>query len=131
MDYHGAIVLVRLLTKFTARTVALLVVAILVAPAITECAAWAISASGRHACCANRGMASETSMRPCCGMSQQSSEAAPTETQTVRTPLKLIAPQFASVAASFSSRALTLGDSSSLHRASVVPLYLQQASLLI
>jgi hypothetical protein len=115
------------------RTAALVVVGVLVAPAIAECAGWSSSAVGRHACCRDRGaMATETSMRACCGMSEQSSETAPPETQAARTPLQLLAPHFVPVAlSSFSSHALVPGVSSSLRRAAIVPLYLQQASLLI
>jgi hypothetical protein len=115
------------------RTAALFVVGALVAPAIAECAGWSSSAVGRHACCRDRGaMATETSMRACCGMSEQSSETAPPETQAARTPLKLFGPHVVPMAVSaFASRTLLPGESSSLRRASVVPLYLQQASLLI
>jgi len=143
MDSAGARGPARSLTKFTIRTaalrtaaprtVALFIVVVLLAPAITECAGWSLSAAGRHACCRDRGaMATETSMRACCGMSEESSETAPPETQAARTPLQLLVPHFVPVAlSSFSSHALLPGVSSSLRRASVVPLYLQQASLLI
>jgi len=115
------------------RTAALVVVGVLVAPAITECAGWSLSAAGRHACCRDRGaMATETSMRACCGMSEQSSETATPEIQAARTPLKLLGPDVVPMGVSvFTSRALLPGEWSSLRRAAVVPLYLQQASLLI
>jgi hypothetical protein len=114
------------------RTAALLVVGILVVPAITECAGWTAAAS-RHACCANRdGTARETSLKACCGMSEQSDEAAPPETQPTRTSLKLLSPHVAPIAVSpLASRVLLPGESFSPRRAAVVPLYLQQASLLI
>ena len=65
-------------------------------------------------------------------MSEQSNETTPPETQAARTPLKLLGPHFVPVAvSSLSSRTVLPGESSSLRRASVVPLYLQQASLLI
>jgi hypothetical protein len=77
-------------------------------------------------------MAPETSMKACCGMSEQSNEAAPPETQNTRAPLKLLGAHFAPVALSpFASRTVVPGDTSSSRRAAVVPLYLQQASLLI
>ena len=115
------------------RLVALFVVGVLVTPAIAECAGWAASAVGRHACCAKRaGMASETTMKACCGMSQQSTEAAPGETQITRTSLKLLGAHFISIpASSVSSRTLILGDLPAPRRPAAVPLYLQQASLLI
>jgi hypothetical protein len=65
-------------------------------------------------------------------MSGQSNEAAPPDTQITRTPLKLLGAHFAFVTVSTpSSRTLIPGELSSLRRAAVVPLYLQQASLLI
>jgi hypothetical protein len=116
---------------FALRTVAVCVIGILVVPAIAECAGWTAAAT-RHSCCANRGgTVPETSLKACCGMSEQSDEATPTETRITRTPLKLLSPHVAPFAVSFSSRALLPGESSSVRRASVVPLYLQQASLLI
>jgi hypothetical protein len=136
MDSAGARALVRSLTKIAPRalalrTAALVVVGALVVPAITECAGWIAAANG-HSCCANRGgMAAETSLKACCGVSEQSNEATPTETQTTRTPLKLLSPHFAPAVAPFSSRTLLPGEPSSLRRAAFVPLYLQQASLLI
>ena len=76
MGYHGVIVPVKLLTKAGRlkasgyrpmhRLIAVLVIGVLVAPALTECAGWAASAAGRHVCCANRdGMASDTSVTAC------------------------------------------------------------------
>ena len=65
-------------------------------------------------------------------MTDQSAETAPAETQITRTPVKLFGPHFAPVDVStFSSRTLGLSESPGFVRASVVPLYLQQASLLI
>jgi hypothetical protein len=126
-----------LLTKIALRTVALrtaalVVVGVMVAPAIAECAGWT-SAVGRHACCRDRGpLAPETRMTNCCAMSEQSTDGAPPETSPARTPLKLLSPHLAPVAlSSFSSHAVLPGESCSLRRASVVPLYLQQAPLLI
>jgi hypothetical protein len=113
------------------RLVAVLVIGVLVAPALTECAGWAASAAGRHVCCANRdGMAPETSVTACCGMSEQSSDAAPTETQGARPSLKLLAPHFAALVDPGAVRAPIPVDSFAARRAAV-PLYLQQVSLLI
>jgi len=114
------------------RTIAVCIVGLLVAPAIIESAGWS-SSGGRHACCRDRGpLAPETRMTNCCAMSEQSNEGAPPETQSVRTPLKLLAPHFVAVALStFSSRTFLPGESSSWRRTAFVPLYLQQASLLI
>jgi hypothetical protein len=113
------------------RAVALLVVAVLVGPAITECVGWA-SAYGRHACCANLGgLASETTLTPCCGRSEQSNDAAPPETQAAGPSLKLLAPHFAEFADPGAMRAPIPVESFAARRAAVVPLYLQQASLLI
>lgn len=130
MDCHGALVPVRSLTKI--RVVALVVVGFLVAPAITECAGWAASATGRHICCGNRGgMASETRMTDCCAMSEQSSDTAPPETQASRPSLKLLTPHFVPVVDIGALRAPIPDESFTARRAPVVPLYLQQASLLI
>ena len=148
MDSAGARAPVRSLTRFiiriaalravaprtaALRSVALFIVVALVAPAIVECAGWSSSAVGRHACCRDRGpLAPETRMTNCCAMSEQSNEGAPPETQPVRTPLKLLGPHVVPVALSgVSSRTLLPGESSWLRRAAIVPLYLQQASLLI
>jgi hypothetical protein len=114
------------------RTAALLLVGVLVVPAITDCAGWAVSAFGRHACCANRGdMAPETTMRACCGMSEQSNDTAPPETQAAGPSLKLLAPHFAVLVDRGAMRVPIPVESSAARRAAVVPLYLQQASLLI
>lgn len=115
------------------RLAALLVVGVLVAPAMTECAGWASSAAGRHACCANRGdMAPETSMTDCCSMSNQSTEGAPTDAQPIRPSLKLLGPQFTHLSDIFSPPRSTLFvDWAIAQRAACVPLYLRQASLLI
>jgi hypothetical protein len=124
MDCHGATAPVRLLTN---RLVAVLVIGVLAVPAIAECAGWA---AGRHPCCANRGgMAPETALTPCCGMSEQSNDAAPPETQTAGPSLKLLTPHFAALADPGAVRMPV--ESSAARRAAVVPLYLQQASLLI
>jgi hypothetical protein len=65
-------------------------------------------------------------------MSEQSDDAAPPETRLTRTSVKLLSPHFAPFAVSACSSHTGLpGESSSLRRAAVVPLYLQQASLLI
>ena len=104
-------------------------VGVLVAPAIAECAGWA---AGRHPCCANRGgMASETALTPCCGMSEQSNDAAPPETQAAGPSLKLLAPHFAAFVDPGAVRMPIPVESFAARRAAVVPLYLQQASLLI
>src|SRR5688572_20296650 len=80
------------------RLIALLVVGVFVVPAVTECAMWAASAAGAHACCAKRGsLAPETTMTACCGMSQQANDAAPPEQQAGRPSLKLLASPFASL----------------------------------
>jgi hypothetical protein len=130
---------VRSLTKFgnrtaaprTAplRTVALLIVGVLVAPAFTECVGWA---AGRHACCANRGgMDPETALTPCCGMSEQSNDAAPPEARAAGSSLKLLVPHFAVLVDPGALRLPIPVESFAARRAAVVPLYLQQASLLI
>jgi hypothetical protein len=115
------------------RLVAVFVVGVIVAPAIIECAGWSVSAAGRHACCRDRGpLAPDTRMTNCCAMSEQSNDGAPPENQPARTPLKLFAPHFVTVAlSSMSARPLLPGESSLLRRAAAVPLYLRQASLLI
>ena len=76
-------------------------------------------------------MTPETSLKACCGVSEQSNEATPTETQTTRTPLKLLSPHFAPTVSPYLSRTFLPGEPSSPRRAAFVPLYLQQASLLI
>ena len=121
------------MTKIALRTVALCLVGVILAPAIGECAGWSASEAGRHICCMNRsGTVPETSLRNCCGMTEQSSEAAPPEIQITRTPLKLLGAHFVPVAVSpLSSRTLLPGELSSARRPAIVPLYLQQASLLI
>ena len=112
------------------RLVALFVVGVIMAPAIGECAGWAASAAGRHACCAKRGtMVPETSLTACCGMSEESSETAPAQTQITRTSLKFDS-HFVAIAVLTPSPS-ALPDSPALRRGSPVPLYLQQASLLI
>jgi hypothetical protein len=120
-----------LLTKSLAlRTLALFIVGVLMAPAISECAGWSASAAGRHVCCADRGgLAPETSVADCCAMSDSSSNAAPPETQATRTPIKLLGLHVALV--SDSSAARTPIPTETSRRASGVPLYLRQASLLI
>jgi hypothetical protein len=126
---------VRLLTKFATRiaahrAVALLIVGVLVAPAITECAGWSASAAGRHVCCADRGgLAPETSVTDCCAMSEPSSNATAPETQAARTPLKSLGLHFTLVSDSGTSHTPIPAETS--RRASGVPLYLRQASLLI
>ena len=113
------------------RFAALLVIGVLVAPAITECVGL-VSAGGRHACCANLGgMASETTLTPCCGRSEQSNDAAPPETQAAGPSLKLLAPHFVEFADPGAMRAPIPVESFAVRRAAVVPLYLQQSSLLI
>jgi hypothetical protein len=119
------------LTKYTIRLIALLAVGVLLEPTITECAAWAASAAGSHACCANSGMAPETALTPCCGMSEQSNDAAPPETRAAGPSLKLLAPLFAALVDPGAVRMPIPVESSAARRAAVVPLYLRQASLLI
>ncbi len=147
MGFRGVPDPVRLLTKLgrlkasgyqrmhcsaALRTVALLVVAVLVGPAITECAGWAVSAAGRHLCCGNRGgMASETRMTECCAKPAQSNDATPPETQTARPVLTLLGPHFVPAGDTFAARTPVPCDTFVSRRAAVVPLYLQQASLLI
>ena len=111
------------------RTAALVLVGILVVPAITECVGWA---AGRHPCCTNRaGMATETALTPCCGMSEQSNDTAPPETQAAGPSLKLLAPHLATLVDPGAVRVPIPVESFAARRAVVVPLYLQQASLLI
>jgi hypothetical protein len=118
------------LTKFTARIIALSVVAVMVGPAITECAGWSMSAAGRHVCCADRGLpAPETNIAACCGMSDTAGSPTPSETQAARPPVK--SPGLPVVLLTDSSAARTPVPTESLRRAAVVPLYLRQASLLI
>lgn len=111
------------------RLAAFLVIGVLVVPAITDCVGWA---TGRHACCANRGgLAPQTALTPCCGMSEQSNDAAPPEAQAAGPSLKLLAPDFAVLVDPGAMRVPILVESSAARRAPIVPLYLQQASLLI
>jgi hypothetical protein len=118
-----------LLTKFSLRLFALVVVAVIVAPAITECTAWAILA--RHACCANRdGLPSETSMTSCCGMSQQSTDSTLPDAQSIRAALKPVAQPVTSPVDLPGFHTVRRLDSV-VARPATVPLYLQQASLLI
>ena len=117
----------RLLTKF----VAVLVVAVLVAPALTECAGWATSAAGRHICCGTRGgMAPETRITDCCAMSEQSNDATPPDAQIARPVLKLVNLPFVPFDTLAPRTPISVGDGAA-RRAGVVPLYLRQASLLI
>ena len=126
MDCRGATGPVRLLIN---RLVAVLVIGVLAVPAIIECAGWA---AGRHPCCVNRGgMAPETALTPCCGMSEQSNDAAPPETQAAGRALKLLTPHFAALVDPGAVRVPIPVESFAARRAAVVPLYLQQASLLI
>ena len=116
------------------RFMALIFAGLLVAPAIAECAGWALSEAGRHVCCANRGeMASETSMTDCCGISQQSNDAVPPDTQEGRVSFKLLGSPFAQFADLLLSwRSPFFNESSFAPRlTSFVPLYLRQGSLLI
>ena len=131
MDCRGVIAPARSLTRYTVRLIALLVVGVLLEPTITECAAWAVSAAGGHACCANSGMAPETALTPCCGMSEQSNDAAPPEAQAAGPSLKLLSPHFAALVDPGAVRILIPVESFAARSAAVVPLYLQQASLLI
>jgi len=111
------------------RLVAVLVIGVLVAPALSECVGWA---AGRHACCANRGgMDPETALTPCCGMSEQSNDAAPPEARAAGSSLKLLVPHFAVLVDPGALRLPIPVESFAARRAAVVPLYLQQASLLI
>ena len=121
----------RWLTRLAVRIAAALVVGVLVAPAITECAGWA-SAAGRHICCGNRGgMAPETRMTDCCAMSEQSNDAAPPDTQAARPTLTLLNPHIVPVVDPSAVRTPIPVESFAARTASVVPIYLQQASLLI
>jgi len=109
-----------------------LVVTVLVAPALTECVAWAASDAGRHICCGNRGgMAPETRMTDCCAMSEQSNDATPPDAQIARPLLKLTNLHFVSLGDAPVSRVPVTVENVAARRAAVVPLYLQQASLLI
>jgi hypothetical protein len=130
MACRGARAPVRLLTK--QRVLAALVVTVLVAPALTECAGWAVSAAGRHVCCGNRGgMAPETRMTDCCAMSEQSNEATPPDAQSARPFLKLVDLHFLPLADTLAARPPISLEHAAARRAAVVPLYLRQASLLI
>jgi hypothetical protein len=120
------------LTRIALRSVALLLVAVLVVPAIGECAGWIAAAAGRHACCGARGgVAPETSMTDCCTMSDPSSEAGPPELQAARPSLKLLGPLFTPVLTPAVVRVPIPWQSNATPRTPVVPRYLQQASLLI
>ena len=121
---------VRSLTR--QRMLAALVVAVLAAPALTECAGWASSAVGRHICCGDRGgMAPETRMTDCCAMSEQSNDATPPDAPITRPILKLVDLHFAPLADTLVARTrIVVGDLAG-RPAAVVPLYLRQASLLI
>lgn len=116
------------------RSVAGLVVLLLVAPAagpaFAACAGWSASAADRHACCAGRGdLASEASITNCCAASEQSNGGAPPERQAA---LSLLGADVSPVADWFlPSRTPVLTISSASRHATLVPLYLQQASLLI
>ena len=132
MACHGARAPVRLLTK--RRVLAVLVVTVLIAPALTECAGWAVSAAGRHICCGNRGgTAPETRMTDCCAMSEQSNDATPPDAQIARSTLKLVNLQFVPLVDTLAARTpISIPvDDVAARRAAVVPLYLRQASLLI
>ena len=130
MACHGAPVPVRLLTR--RRLLAALVVTVLVAPALTECAGWAVSAAGRHICCGARGgMAPETRMTDCCAMSEQSNDATPPDAQIARPVLKLADLHVVLLADPLAARTPFAIEDVALRRAAVVPLYLRQASLLI
>lgn len=130
MACHGARAPVRLLTK--QRLLVALVVTVLVAPALTECAGWAVSAAGRHICCGNGGgMAPETRMTDCCAVSEQSNDATPPDPQIARGALKLVDLHFVPLADTLAARTPISVEDAAARRAAVVPLYLRQASLLI
>ncbi len=129
MVCRGATVPVRWLTKI--RSVALLVVGILVLPAIVECTNWSAAAEDRHICCKRGESASQTALTDCCAMSPQSNGAAPPETQAVRPPLKLLISHFVPFIDPGVSRVAIPSESLAARPAFVVPLYIQQASLLI
>jgi hypothetical protein len=117
-----------------ARLVAIVLVGALAAPAITECAGWSALAADRHACCAGRGdLASEASVTNCCANSEQSNDVAPPESQAARPLFKhLLGADVSPVADLFlPSRTPLLTVSSAARGAALVPLYLQQTSLLI
>lgn len=130
MACRGARAPVRSLTR--QRLLAALVVTVLVAPALTECAGWAASAVGRHICCANLGeMAPETRMTDCCAMSEQSSSATPPDAPIARPVLKLVDLHSVPLADTLVARTRISADDLAARQAAVVPLYLRQASLLI
>jgi len=131
MDCRGARVPVRSLNK--QRVLAALVMAVLIVPAITECAGWAAFSADRHICCGNRGgMAPDTRMTDCCAMSEQASDATPPDAQIARPMLKLVDLQVVSFDGRLAAHMPTSADVvAAAHRAAVVPLYLRQASLLI
>jgi len=105
----------------------------LAGPAIAECAGWSVSAADRHACCAGRGEpACAANTTNCCAMSEQSNDVTPTESIAARTPLRLLPADISPVAEWFLPRCTpVLTVSSVSRRAALVPLYLQQVSLLI
>lgn len=111
----------------------LLLVAAAAGPAFAACAGWSASAADRHACCAGRGdLASEASITNCCAASEQSNDVAPPESQAALSLLKLLGTDVSPVPDLFlPSHTPVLTVSSAAHRATLVPLYLQQASLLI
>jgi hypothetical protein len=111
---------------------AALVVTVLVAPALTACAGWAVAAAGRHICCGNRdGMASETRMTDCCAMSEPSSDATLPDAQITRPVLKLVALHFVPLGDTLAARTPIPVEDVTARQVAVVPLYLRQASLLI
>ena len=114
------------------RVLAALIVAVLVAPALTECAGWGEFEAGRHICCGNRGgMASESRMTDCCAMSQPSTDATPPDAQMARPMLKLVDLQFVPLGDGLAARTPVSVEDGAARRAAVVPLYLRPASLLI
>ena len=129
MACRGATVPVRWLTKI--RSVTLLVVGILVLPAIVECTGWSAATENRHICCKRGEAASQTALTDCCAMSPQSNGAAPPETQLIRPALKLLISHFGPFLDPGVSRLAIPSESLVARPAFAVPLYLQQAPLLI
>jgi hypothetical protein len=76
-------------------------------------------------------MASDTRMTDCCAMSEQSTEGAPPDTQASRPTLKLLDPHVVPGVHAGGTRTPIPVESLAARMAAVVPIYLQQASLLI
>ena len=112
------------------RLSALLLLVVLAAPALAECAGWSAVAAGRDACCA-RGEGAQPALTNCCGMSQQSGDVTAPDIQAARTGLKLLNTGFSPLAPlPAPARPLPTNDHD-LTAAAPVPIYLQQSTLLI